>query len=342
MNLQTGIRAKGKRAFAFALVALFLSAQSATAQKQEPPVSRETLKVTLPKAKEATLKNGLRVVVLEGYDQLPTFNMQMVVLSGGLSDPPDNRGLASFTAALLREGTKTRTSLQIAEQMESLGATLNANSDLSSFTTTITSSGLVQNLDRALDILADVIREPSFPADEVEKYKTRTISQLQLQRTNPNFLARERFNRAIYSEHPAGFVSPPIDSLKKTTSADLARFHSAHYLPNNAILAVVGQVTLKEILPKIEREFGDWKRAAAPQTKIDSVPAQSAPKIYLIDRPGSVQTVIQLGNLGIERMDPDYFALLVMDKVVGNDPAARLFRNLREAKGYTYGAYSSF
>ncbi len=342
MNLQTKIRTKYKKIFAFALVAVLLSAQLVEAQKQVPPVSRETLKITLPRAKEAMLKNGLRVVVLEGYDQLPTFTMQMVILSGGLSDPSDRRGLADFTAALLREGTKTRTSREIAEQVESLGASLNANSDLSSFTTNITASGLVQNFDRALDIFADVIREPIFPAGEVEKYKSRTASRLQLQRTNPNFLAQERFSRAIYGEHPAGITSPPLDSLNKTTPADLTHFHAANYLPNNAILAVVGQVTLKEILPKIEREFGDWKRGDALKTKIDSAPAPSAPKIYLIDRPGSVQTVLQLGNLGIERTDPDYFALLLMDKVVGNDPSARLFKNLREAKGYTYGAYSSF
>ena len=342
MNLQTKIRTKYKKIFAFALVAVLLSAQLVEAQKQVPPVSRETLKITLPRAKEAMLKNGLRVVVLEGYDQLPTFTMQMVILSGGLSEPSDQRGLANFTAALLRDGTRTRTSREIAEQVESLGASLNANSDLSSFTTTVTASGLVQNFDRALDIFADVILEPAFLAGEVEKYKTRTASQLQQQRTNPNFLAQERFSRAIYGEHPAGITSPPLDSLKKTSPADLTRFHAANYLPNNAILAVVGQVTLKEILPKIEREFGDWKRGDAPRTEIRPTPAQSAPKIYLIDRPGSVQTVLQLGYLGIMRTDPDYFALLLMDKVVGNDPAARLFKNLREAKGYTYGAYSSF
>ncbi|MGH9908596.1 MAG: M16 family metallopeptidase, partial [Pyrinomonadaceae bacterium] len=314
----------------------------AAPQKIQPPVSREILKVKLPKAEEATLKNGLRVMVLEGYDQLPTFTMQMVILSGGLSDPPDQRGLASFTAALLREGTKTRTSREIAEQVESLGATLNANSDLSSLTSTVTSSGLAQNFDRVLDIFADVVREPAFPADELEKYKTRTVSQLQVQRTNPRFLAQERFARAIYGEHPAGFISAPVDSLQRATAADLKQFHSRHYLPNNAILAVVGQITLKDILSKIEREFGDWKRGDAPKTKISALPAQSQTKIYLIDRPGSVQTAIQLGNLGITRTDPDYFALLVMDKIVGNDPSARLFRNLREAKGYTYGAYSQF
>lgn len=342
MNLQTKIREYCKATIIFALAALLSSAQTVIAQKQEPPINKEVLKVKLPKAKEATLKNGLRVIVLEGYDQIPTFTMQMVILSGGLSDPIDNRGLADFTADLLREGTKTRTSREIAEQIESLGATLDADSDLSSFTTTVTSSGLVQNFDKALDIFADVIRNPVFPATEVEKYKTRTVSRLQLQRTNPSFLANEQFSQAIYGKHPAGIISPPLDSLTKTTPASLTQFHSKYYLPNNAILAVVGQVTLKEILPKIEREFGDWKRGDVPETKIPVAPEQSKTNIYLIDRPGSVQTVLQLGNLGIKRTDPDYFALLVMNNIVGGGLESRLFKNLREKNGYTYGAYSSF
>jgi zinc protease len=310
--------------------------------KGRAPVSKELLKVKLPKAKEATLNNGLRVIVLEGYDRVPTFTMQMVILSGGLSDPPDQHGLAGFTATLLREGTTTRQSRAIAEQIDSLGATMFANSGLSSFTTNITASGLSENLDQVLEIYADVIRNPIFPKDELEKFKTRTLAQLQFQRSIPQLLAQERFSRAIYGEHPAGLVIPPVDSLKKTTSEDLARFHSMNYVPNNAILAVVGDVTLKDLLPKLERSFGDWKKGDVPKAEIPQAPAQSAKKISLIDRPGSVQTVLQLGNLGITRTDPDYFKLLVMDKVVGGGPAARLFMNLREDKGYTYGAYSFF
>ncbi|MGH9753751.1 MAG: M16 family metallopeptidase [Blastocatellia bacterium] len=313
-----------------------------TPPKGKAPVSQEVLKVKLPRAKEATLKNGLRVIALEGFNQAPTFTMQMVVLSGGLSDPPNHRGLAGGAAALLREGTSARASREIADQIDSLGATLQAGSDQSSFTTTVTISGLARNLDPALDLFADVIRRPKFPPDEVEKYKARIISQLQLQRSIPRFLAQERFSRALYGDHPAGIVASPVESLKKTASEDLARFHAANYLPNNSILAVVGDVTLKELLPKLERVFGDWKSGEAPKTVIPPAPAQGAAKIHLIDRPGSVQTVIQLGNLGIERADPDYFALLVMDKIVGGGPAARLFLNLREEKGYTYGAYSSF
>lgn len=343
MSLQPTIRRKCREVFAFVISGLLLSAHPAPAQRVEPPVSKEILRVKLPKAKEATLRNGLRVIVLEGYDQVPTFTMQMVVLSGGVSDPGDKRGLATFTAALLREGTATRTSSQIAEQIESLGATISAGSDLSSLTSTISSSGLVQNFDGVLDIFADVVRSPGFPAGEVEKYKTRTVAQLQQQRASPTFLARERFNRAVYGDaHPAGFAAAPSDSLKSVATADLKQFHSAHYLPNNAILAAVGQITLKEILPKIEREFGDWKRGDTPKTEIPAIPTAAGARVYLIDRPGSVQTALQLGNLGITRNDPDYFAMLLMDKVVGNDPSARLFRNLREAKGYTYGAYSVF
>ncbi|MDQ3816804.1 MAG: insulinase family protein [Acidobacteriota bacterium] len=309
--------------------------------KGRAPVNREILKVKLPKAEEATLPNGLRVILLESH-RVPTFTMQMVVLSGGLSDPEDYHGLATFTAALLREGTQKRTSKDIAEQVDTIGATLAANAGLSSFTTNVTTSGLVDNFDQALDIFADVIRNPKFPQEEVDKYKQRQIAQLQFQRSIPQFLAAERFQRAIYGNHPAGMIVPPLESIKRVTSADLARFHSTYYRPNNALLAIVGDVTLKEIMPKLEKAFGDWQKADVPETKIPAAPEQGTARIQLIDRPGSVQTVLQLGNLGIERTNPDYFAVLVMNQILGGGPAARLFLNLREDKGYTYGAYSNF
>lgn len=309
--------------------------------KGKAPVNQKLLKVNLPRAQEATLANGLRVVLLENH-KVPTFNMQMVILSGGLSDNPDYRGLASFTAAMLRDGTTKRSSKDVAEQIDSLGGTLTSNSGLSTLTSTVSTSGLVENLDQTLDIFADVVRNPTFPAAEVEKYKARTLAQLQFQRSSPQFLAQEQFSRAIYGDHPAALIAPPASSLKKLSSKDLANFHSTYYRPNNAILAIVGDVTLKEFLPKIERVFGDWQKAPVPATTIPAAPSQAASKIVLIDRPGSVQTVLQLGTLGIERTSPDYFSLLLADRVLGGGPAARLFLNLREDKGYTYGAYSGF
>lgn len=310
--------------------------------KGKAPVNKEVLKVKLPRAEEATLKNGLRVVLLPAH-KVPTFNMQMVVLSGGLADKPDYRGLASFTATLLREGTAKRSSKDIAEQVDALGASLMASSGFSSMTSTVSTSGLVENIDQTLELFADVIRNPTFPEAEVNKYKTRMLAQLQFQRSVPQFLAAEQFQKAIYgTSHPASLIAPPAESLKKLTSKDLAAFHSTYYRPNNAIVAVVGDVTMKELLPKLEKYFGDWQKADVPAYTIPPAPAQAESRIYLIDRPGSVQTVLQLGMLGIERTSPDYFAVLLADRVLGGGPSGRLFMNLREDKGYTYGAYSSF
>ena len=309
--------------------------------KGRAPVNKDVLRVKLPKAEETTLPNGLRVVLLRD-SKVPTFAVQMVILSGGLADKSDYRGLASFTAALLREGTAKRSSKEIAEQVDALGATLNSNSGFSSMTSVVSTSGLVENLDQTFDLFADVIRNPSFPADEVEKYKARTLAQLQFQRSSPQFLAQERFSRAIYGDHPGAIVAPPVESLRKLASKDLTAFHSTYYRPNNAILAIVGDVTLKELMPKIEKALGDWQKADVPASPIPAVPAQAGSRILLIDRPGSVQTVLQLGTLGIERNSPDYFSILLADKILGGGPAARLFLNLREDKGYTYGAYSNF
>ena len=310
--------------------------------KGKAPVNKNVLKVKLPRAEEAALSNGLKVILLPAH-KVPTFNIQLVVLSGGLSDKADYRGLASFTATLLREGTAKRSSKEIAEQVDALGATLAANAGYSSMTSTVSTSGLVENIDQTLELFADVIRNPTFPQTEVDKFKTRTLAQLQFQRSIPQFLAIEQFQKAIYgANHPAAIVAAPADSLKKLTSKDLAEFHSTYYRPNNAMIAIVGDVTMKEIMPKLEKAFGDWPKADVPAVTIPQAPAQGDAKIYLIDRPGSVQTVLQLGTLGIERTSPDYFAVLLADKVLGGGPSGRLFLNLREDKGYTYGAYSNF
>ena len=309
--------------------------------KGKAPVNKNILKVKLPKEREAKLTNGLTVVLLEDH-KVPTFTMQMVFLSGGLADAADYHGLSSFTATLLREGTTKRSSKDIAEQTEALGTTLGGGSGLSSLTSVVTTFSLRENLDQTLDLFADVIRNPTFPQAEVDKYKTRTLAQLQFQRSSAQFLAQEAFQKAIYGSHPGALVTPPAESIKKLSTKDLAWFHSTYYRPNNAILAVVGDVTLKEIMPKIEKAFGDWQKADVPAMTIPPAPAQSPANIALIDRPGSVQTVLTLGTLGIERTNPDYFAVLLADKILGGGPTGRLFLNLREANGYTYGAYSGF
>lgn len=308
--------------------------------KGKAPVSKEVLKVNLPKPYETTLSNGLQVVVLERH-KLPTFSMQMVVLSGGLADPANQPGVAQFTASLLREGTKTRTSKQIAEQIESLGASLGAGSGLAAITSTVSASGLTDNFDQIMELFADIILNPTFPADEFTKLKTRTAAQLRFQRSIPNFLAAEMYSRVMYGTHPAGRISLAPEELQRITPEMLQRFHATYYKPNNAICAIVGDVKPAEVVAKLEKAFGAWQRGDVAATSIPKVNDLGAAKIHLINRPGSVQTNLLLGSLTIERNDPDYFALQVMNRIVGGGPSARLFLNLREDKGYTYGAYSN-
>lgn len=308
--------------------------------KGKAPVSKEILKVKLPKAYENKLRNGLQVVVLEDH-KLPTFSMQMVVLSGGLSDPPDLHGCAQFTASVLREGTKTRTSKQIAEQIDSLGGSLFANSSLSSMTSVVSASGLTDNFDQVMELFTDVILHPTFPADEVTKLKTRTLAQLRSQRSFPFFLASEMFSKVMYGDHPASRIAPSTEEVQRLTPEVLAKFHGTYYRPNNAIFAMVGDVKPSEVVAKLEKAFGAWPQGDVPATVIPKVRDTGAAKIYLVDRPGSVQTNLLMGTLSIERTDPDYYALQVQNRIVGGGPSARLFMNLREDKGYTYGAYSN-
>jgi len=162
-----------------------------------------------------------------------------------------------------------------------------------------------------------------------------------LLRGQPQFLAQERLSQAIYGTHPASLVLTPPETLKKITSADLARFHAQNYVPNNATLFIAGDVTLKEVLPRLEKVFGDWQGGKVTPVTIPAVPAQAETKIHLINRPGSVQTVFQIGSLGIERTDPDYVALAVMNRILGVGPSSRLFLNIREDKGYTYSVGSN-
>ncbi len=202
--------------------------------KGKAPVNKNLLTVKLPKEQEATLKNGLRVVLLESNHKLPIFSMEMVVMSGGFSDPADMRGLANMTALLMREGTAKHNSRELGEALDTIGASFGANSGVSSFTSNITASGLTDNLDQILDLYAEIIRTPKYPTEEVERYRSRTLDSQPQLRANPGFLAQERLAQAIYGTHPASLTFAPPDAIKKITVADLIRFHDQNYVPDAA------------------------------------------------------------------------------------------------------------
>ncbi len=305
----------------------------------QAPVNPEILKVTLPHVKEATLPNGLSILVLERH-KLPTVNFALWIKSGALTDPADQPGLASFTADMLRDGTAKRPSTQIASELDDLGATFNAGAPFGANVTAIQASGLSSSADKLMELVSDMVLNPSFPADELERFRRQEKTRLVQMRSNPAFLARERFSQAVYGSFPAAIQSPTADSVTKATPEALKGFHDKYYTPGNAILAISGDVTMEQATALAKKYFGEWKGAPLPASKAAEMPPPAAAKVYLVDRPGSAQSNILAGGLSLRRSDPDYIALSVMNRVLGGGSAARLFSNLREDKGYTYGAYS--
>ncbi len=338
-----------------AIVALAMALPSAAPQQaggQQPqttqmvlkgkaPVSTELLKVKLPKPQEADLANGLHLIVLEDH-RLPQITFQLIIPgAGGYFDPPGKIGLASYTASLMREGTATRTSPQISEALETMAASLSVGSGLSSTTASISGSSLSEDFPRLLDLAADVLLHPAYSPDEWNRLKTRTKAGLIQQRANPGFLAAETFNRVIYGSHPAGRVSPTAADLDAITPEALAEFHRSHYVPDHAAMAFAGDISLAEARKLVESKLADWKHAGTPEPATVEPPAAGPAKVYLIARPGSVQTTLYVGTQSMTRTDPDYPALTVVNRVLGGT-MGRLFRHLREEKGYTYGIGSGF
>ncbi len=311
-------------------------------RKSRAPVSREVLHVKLPRPVEAKFQNGLSVLIMEDH-RAPFVSVQLHIAgAGALFEPEQMAGLANTTAQMLREGTKSRTSVQIAEAIDRLGASLGAGTSFGSTEVVLSASGLSDNFDEWFEIALDVLLHPSFPADELEKLKQRQRVQLRQQRSSSGFLASERFNRAVYKDHPAAIVTPSEQSLDALTRDALVEWHRERYGPRDAILGIAGNLRAAQLIPKLKKWLIGWTAEGGKNNRPpDPVPA-TARKVYLVDRPNSVQTTVALGNIAIDRLSPDYMPMVVMNHVIGAGASGRLFLNLREEKGYTYGVYSDF
>jgi zinc protease len=309
-------------------------------RKNQAPLSSEVLRVKLPKPIEAKLENGLTVLIAEDH-RFPSISVQLQIsAAGALYEPENVAGLASVTAQMLREGTKSRDSKQIAEEADKLGASFGGSAEFGSSVTHFGASGLSDNFDTWFPLALEVLLHPSFPARELDNLKQRLAVQLRQQRAAPGFLASERFNRALFGHHPAAIVSATAESLEALTAAVLAKWHRERYVPQNAILGFAGNVRAADLIPKLEKWLADWEATSLKETLPANPIRTTERKVYLVDRPNSVQTTIALGNIAIERRSPDYVPLVVMNHILGGGAAARLFLNLREEKGYTYGVYS--
>jgi zinc protease len=335
----------GLIAAAIALVSAIPSANEQAAQavveKGRAPVSNQLLQVKLPRPAEADLSNGLHLMVLEDR-RAPQVSIQLIVRgAGGYFDPPDHLGLAQFTATNLREGTATKSSAAIAEQLERLAATLTVSASMSDEDATVSATALTEHVDAVLDLMAEVITGPAFPEQELARYKAQTRAQLAQQRANPDFLGQERFSNVVAGAHPDGRLAPSLDALEKTTRESLAAFHKARYIPDHGAIAIAGDISLPEAVKKLEARFAAWKKTGAAAPRVEDPAPITKPTLSLVARPNSVQTSLIVGTQAVRRTDPDFYGVTVMNKVIGGGPTGRLFRHLREEKGYTYGAGSS-
>ncbi len=317
------------------------SSRAGAVIKNRAPVNDEVLQVEFPRPAETTLSNGMQVLVLEDHF-LPKVLFQILIPHGSLDDPEDMPGMASFTADLLSEGAGDYSSVDIANRLDSMGASFSAEAAFGSEITQIRISGLAEHTRGIVALFATLVLDPTFPREEVNKYKTRETAALQQLRTRPRFLAKERLMRALYDGHPAAVTAPTAESLAAIRTETLKQFHDTYYLPNGAILAVTGDVNFDEIVSMLEETFGGWQPGEAPAHPSPEIVPNASVAIDLVDRPNSVQTTLKLGNVGIMRTDPDYVAINVLNQVLGANASSRLFLKLREEKGYTYGAYSHF
>lgn len=294
--------------------------------------------VEFPAYRESTLPNGLRLIVVEKRN-LPVANLSLYVQSGSATDPAAKLGLAEMTAQLLTKGTPRRNALQISETIESVGGNLNASAGLDYMSAS--ASVLADQLPLAFDLLSDVTLRPTFPADELETARKRTLTGLQVALSQPGQIAQRRLIQEIYGEeNPYGRSTLP-QTISALQRADLTRFHQENFKADNALLVVSGDVSAAQVEQLARQHFGAMPRGFTARAPLTDPPARGPARVTLIHRPGSVQSNILVGHVGIRPDNPDFYPLQVLNKIVGGGTDSRLFLILREEKGWTYGAYST-
>ncbi len=310
----------------FPLLFFLLASAVAAADNQE---------IKLPPIQKVTLDNGLTVIVIE-HHELPVVAFRLILKSGSASDPAGRGGTADLTAGLLRKGTKTRSATRIAEEIDFVGGRLGAGSGLDA--TYATCQVLTKHFDVGLDLLSDIILNPTFKEDEIERLRKQTLSAIAEGKQDPSSVADEKFSQFLFGDHPYGRPSEGTEeSVPAITREDILDFHRTYYVPNNAILAVVGDVESKDVLAKVKAKFGRWSSGDVSQPVVATPPPVEGYQILLVDKPDLTQTYVCMGHLGIERKNPDYFPIRVMNYILGGGGfASRLVDEVRSKRGLTY------
>jgi len=307
--------------------------------REKMPAAAAARAVRVPVPESFELPNGLTVIALPQMG-VPVVSASLVVRSGSDANPVEKPGLASFTAALLDQGTATRSALQLADEVAQIGASLNTGTSRDA--STVTTRSLSRNFPAALALVADVALRPAFPAEEVERVRARRLADLVEQRANPVQIATNVMGRTLYGAHQYGFSETgTVESNKQLTRDDLQAFWRQHFVPGNAALVVTGAIAMPELRKLAQAAFSSWPRGTAAPAKL-STPAAVPPRLVIVDRPGSPQTQLRVATFGVPRSSPDYVPVRVMNTILGGMFASRINMNLREEHGYTYGANSQF
>ncbi|MGE3190370.1 MAG: M16 family metallopeptidase [Vicinamibacterales bacterium] len=328
------------------IAVLALSVAPATAQgpdRSHPPATGPAPSLTLPDVAKRTLSNGLPVWVVEQHE-VPLVQVNLIVRAGSATDPDGKFGVGSLTAAMLDEGAGGRSSLELADAVDFLGADLGTSSSYDY--SAVRLSVPVARLDQALPLMADVVLRPSFPDDELERLRAERLTSFIQARDNPAALAQIAFPRIVYgARHRYGTIASGTPaSVEGLGAADLRRFYTTHYRPDTSAIIVVGDTTAAAVLPMLERAFGGWTAdGPAPATApLPAAPPDQPRHIYIVDKPGAAQSQIRIGWVGVPRQTPDYPTLQVLNTILGGSFTSRLNTNLREEHGYAYGAFSAF
>jgi len=302
---------------------------------EQPPRPLPAHRLAFPPYDLKTLPNGLQVLVIPHHEQ-PSVSMRLIIKAGAAQDPADKPGVAQMVATLLDQGTATKTSEGIANLVESSGGIIGtgAGNELS-----FVNAGVIK--DKFVDLMAlmaEMVEQPAFSQGELDRQKQQAVSGMQVRYEDPDFVADVVYDRLIYGFHPYG--RPPggtPESLPKLTRNDLTAFHRTWFVPNNAILAIVGDLTSEEMFAGAEKAFGSWAKKDVPAQTQAEPPAPTR-RVVVIDKPGAVQTEIRAGHLTLPRTSPDWLDLELLIRVLGGEGANRLFNELRTDRGLTYGA----
>jgi zinc protease len=316
-----------------------LKADAPAFDRQTPPEPGDQIGPKFPPLQRATLSNGLKLILAERHE-IPVVNFWLEVEGGYAADRPETAGTARLTASLLTSGTSKRDALQISDEIQLLGAQLSAGSSLDF--TTVYLSALKTKLDESLELYADVIRNPIFPETDFRRQQSLQLAAIENEKATPMQMALRVMPPLLYGAgHPYSLPltgSGTAQSVAGITREQVASFHSAWFKPNGATLIVVGDTTLAEIQPKLESLFASWKQGPQTAVEIGQVPGPQSSAVYLIDKPGALQSVIMAGSLAPPANSPEEVAFEAVNNAFGGTFSARLNMNLREEKHWSYGA----